>query len=193
MEMVSDAAGFQMGSSEKMGVGNIGMDEDGCVVFVSQIFWPNDFKKATDSSGKSLGCKTTTLELLGLVIPFLVCPEILAGKHVVLKVDNIGCYYGWKNRSVAGDKMASILVRALVFLSSYICSYVHVVYLPRMSSWEARICDRMSRECTTTSNDKKLLKEFGHVCPEVLENWMKNPSEDWTLPIKLLNYLEQKI
>jgi hypothetical protein len=190
--MVSDAAGFQNGSLENVGVGNIGMDEEGRIVFASQIMWPDGMKKAVDSSGKSFGNKTTTLEMIGLVIPLLLCPEVLAGKHVVFRVDNIACYYGWKNKSVTGDKCASILMRAFSILSSYVCCYVHVDHLPRLSNWEATVCDRMSREKTTSRWDRNLLKSFGYRCPEILMSWLKEPTEDWELPMRLLEFVESK-
>jgi hypothetical protein len=32
--------------------------------------------------------KTTTLELVGVILQFLLIPEKLVGKHIVMKVDN---------------------------------------------------------------------------------------------------------
>lgn len=190
--MTSDAAGFTSQCNVNVGVGNIGMDENGIIVFASQIFWPNEMKSAVDNKGKSFGSKTTTLEMVGLLIPFLCCPELLAGKHVVFQVDNIGCYFGWKNKVVIGDKTASILVRAMVVISSYLSCYVHVSHLPRMSSWEARLCDDLSRESSTSPNEKKLVNEFGFTSPNVLYDWLKNPKEDWEMANVFLDYVENK-
>jgi len=45
----------------------------------------------------------------------------------------------------------------------------------------------MSREKTTTSQDRKLLESFAiPKVPEVLDRWMKNPREDWGLATDLL-------
>ena len=173
-------------------MGNIGLDEDGVIIFASQFFWPCGMKSSYDKQGKFFGNKTATLEMIGLVIPFLCCPELLAGKHVVFQVDNISCYFGWKNKVVAGDKTASILIRALVILSSYLCCYVHVSHLPRLSSWEACICDNLSREKSTRTQDKKLVDSFGHLCPKIFLNWLDNPNEDWELVDRLLSFVEEK-
>jgi len=195
MEFTSDAAGFgaDNDSNKQIGVGSIGLDEDGKIVFATQVFWPEEFKTAKDEMGKRFGDKTTTLEMIGLLLPVLLCPELLSGKHVILKVDNISCYYGWKNKAISGDKTASVLVRALLVLSAYISCYIHVQHLPRMSSWDAIVCDNMSRKSTTGPKEKGLLDKFNKECPEVLKNWLKNPIEDWELVNRMLDYVERKI
>ncbi len=133
---------------------------------------------------------TTTLELIGLLMPFLMIPKFLAGQHVVLKVDNIGCYYVWQNKSVKNEVSASILTRALGLVSAYLQCQVHVVHLPRMSTWDACLADRMSREATTGYNDKKLLSSFGNLrCPDVLLQWLHNPFQDWDLAMNLLHHV----
>jgi len=194
MEFTSDAAGFSADSEckSKIGVGCIGLDESGCVIFGTQVFWPETFKKALDCKGKSFGNKTTTLEMIGLILPFLLCPHLVKGKHIVLRVDNIGCYYGWNSKAITGDETASIFVRSLLVLSAYLCCYIHVEHLPRMSSWEARVCDNLSRESTTSISDKKLVDSFGYVCPSVLSDWLKNPKESWELVNNMLKYVENK-
>jgi len=194
MEFTSDAAGFSADfeCKSKIGVGCIGLDESGCISFATQVFWPKAFKKALDSKGKSFGNKTTTLEMIGLILPFLLCPNLVKGKHIVLRVDNIGCYYGWNSKAITGDETASIFVRSLLVLSAYLCCYVHVEHLPRMSSWEARVCDNLSRESTTSISDKKLVDSFGYKCPTILLEWLEKPKEDWDLVIKLLNLVENK-
>jgi hypothetical protein len=54
--------------------------------------------------------------------------------------------------------------------------------------------DRMSRAATTTVADKRLLDSFklGRI-PDALDIWMKNPSENWLLPEKLLEHVECRI
>ncbi len=59
------------------------------------------------------GSKSTTLEMVGLLLPFLTIPDMLGGRHVVLQVDNIAALFGWEDKQVKGDITASILIRAL--------------------------------------------------------------------------------
>ena len=115
----------------------------------------------------------------------------MVNQNIVVKVDNIGCFFGWLNKHATGDGMASILIKALHLIGAYLSCQIHIEHLPRKSFWDANLVDRLSRERTTTKQDMKLLESF--VLPEVpvcLMEWMKNPSEDWSLPEKLLNSVE---
>ena len=144
-------------------------------------------QKTLDVKLNNLGSKTPTLEFLGILIPFLIIPKDLCNMYIVVKVDNIGCFYGWLNKKTSGDIMASILIRALHLISSYLCGIVHIEHLPRKSSWDAEVADRMSRKKTTLQNDRKLLNSFDlPKVPECLWKWMKNPTEDWNLADELL-------
>ena len=81
------------------GVGGVGLDEDGVIILCFQVLWDNDminFKK--DSKGARFGSKTSTLEMVGIVLPFLLCPDFLLNQHVVFSTNNIGCYFGWLNK-----------------------------------------------------------------------------------------------
>ena len=128
--------------------------------------------------------------MLGLLLPFLLIPDKLVNSHVVLKVDNIACCYGWDNRHVSGDECASVLVRALHMISAYLATSIAVQHLPRVSSWEARLVDRLSREESTWTSDKQLVDSFNlPQIPACLRDWMLKPSEDWNLPYKLLEHV----
>ena len=103
-----------------------------------QLFWPPKIIGLyKDPLGHWLGNKTTTLEFLGILLPFLLIPRLLSNQVVEVKVDNVGCYYGWLNRHASGDVMASVLIRALHLISSYLACQVHITHLPRKSSWDA--------------------------------------------------------
>ena len=190
----SDAAGGtnQLNSNDALGCGSVGFSHIGTVFFACQLFWPEKVLQfASDCKGSQLGNKTTTLEFLGILLPFLLIPEHLANIHVTVKVDNIGCFFGWVNRHVTGDVMASILIRALHLISAYLGCQVHICHLPRKSSWDANLVDRLSRARSTTENDKKLLRSFPKPSlPICLAEWMKNPSEDWDLAWKLLDHVK---
>jgi hypothetical protein len=132
--------------------------------------------------------------MIGVLLPFLQIPELLKNQHIVVKVDNIGCFFGWENRSVRGDIHASIVIRSLHLVSSFLGCIVHVQHLPRMSSWDARLADRLSRESTTTWADRELLHAHQpKKIPKALRDWLENPTEDFSLATKILEEVERKI
>jgi hypothetical protein len=191
-ELISDASGK---FSEKLvGCGNIGFNFDGTICFAHQLFWPKEFLMKIDGKGSRFYCKTCTLEMIGIIIPFLLAPEMLAGKYVKVLVDNIGCVYGWINRQTAEDECASILIRALHLIATYISCQIHIEHLPRNSTWSACVVDRLSRDSTTTVQDRKLLSSFsGFVLPAVFRDWLNNPVESWDLAFKLLKTVKNKM
>jgi hypothetical protein len=124
----------------------------------------------------------------------LLIPERLKNSYVVVKVDNTSCFYGWLNKQSPGDETASVLIRTLHLICSAISCDVHIDHLPRMSSAEAETVDRLSRDRSTTLEDKKLIRQYGDYCfPRPLLEWMKAPYEDWLLPEKLLNEVLKKL
>jgi hypothetical protein len=183
----SDSAGFNEYTKRgaKIGCGSVGTDAGGEIVFATQLFWPESLREIEE-----MGSRTTTLELIGLLLPLLMVPKLVRGKHIVLKVDNTGCYFAWHNKTVAGEKKASILTRGLILMSAFLECYIHVEHLPRVSAWDAILCDRLSRERTTSSNDRKLLSSFGNLqAPRVLTAWLENPTEDWNLAYRMLDHV----
>jgi hypothetical protein len=169
------------------GVGGIGFDEEGHIVSAFQFFWPEEFLYVVDGKGARMGSKTTTLEILGVLLQFVLFPELLMGHQVVFQTDNMACYYGWENKAVKEDSTASIVIRTISILASFLNCNVHVEHVPRVSTWEARVVDRLSRRSTTTLNDRKLVESFGHMqIPVSLRDWLNNPCDNWNLPVALL-------
>ena len=79
-------------------MGCIGLDENGSVILVQR--WVR------------IGDKTSTLEVIGIIIPFLLMPRKLMNQNVVLLLDNISVVYSWENHSLKNDICASIFMRA---------------------------------------------------------------------------------
>ena len=155
----SDAAGCSKPtkSGDLIGCGSVGFDRMGQIIFAFQLFWPPSvISYFKDPLGHRLGNKTTTLEFLGILLPFLLIPEQLLNQVIEVKVDNMACYFGWLNRHVKGDVTASILIRSLHLMSSFLGCQVHITHLPRKSSWDAIVVDRLSRSSSTNSQDKRL-------------------------------------
>jgi hypothetical protein len=64
-------------------------------------------------------------------------------------------------------------------------------HLPRMSIDLAKLADQLSRSSTT--GRKQLAAISGSTSlpiPMQLLSWLENPTEDWTLPIRLLSYVK---
>ena len=83
----SDAAGSSVDSSDnyRLGCGNVGFSGDGVIIFAYQLFWPKGvLQAARDNKNCSLGSKTTTLEFLGILVPFLVAPELMLNQNSIL-------------------------------------------------------------------------------------------------------------
>jgi len=55
-----------------------------------KITWPLDFLlKMKDEKGVPYACKSTTLECMGILIPFVQFPREIQGRHVVFRIDNM--------------------------------------------------------------------------------------------------------
>jgi len=195
---VSDAAGASMATiqgsrvaircSMKRGVASVSFNDDGQLWFASRLFWPDHFLNvAKDNKGSHFGSKSTTLELVGLLLPFLAIPGQLAGRHVVLQVDNIAAVFGWEDKQVKGDIAASILVRALHLMEAFLACRIHVRHLPRMSSTAGELADHLSREETTSVREGRDVEAIeASLTSPALEAWLKSPNEDWALATDIL-------
>ena len=118
-EFVSDAAGG-LGSEDWMGVASIGINPSGGFWFLCRGEWPPAILEGLDEKGVRFASKMTTLELIGLFLPFLSVPTLLARRNIVLGVDNVSVVFGWENKSVSGDLSATILIRALHLVASFL-------------------------------------------------------------------------
>ena len=107
-------------------MGCIGLDNNGSVILVHQTIWPKGFLEKMDGKGVRMGDKTSTLEVIGIIIPFLLMPRKLMNQNVVLLLDNISIVYGWENHSLKNDICASIFVRALRLIGLYLSCNIHV-------------------------------------------------------------------
>jgi hypothetical protein len=192
---ISDAAGVSdlQNFSNNEGVGGVGFDEEGKIISAYQVLWNESFISFVDNKGAHMGSKTTTLEIIGVLLHVLLFPELVKNRIVVFETDNMACYFGWQNKYVKEDAVASIIVRALALLEPLLNSEFHIQHVPRMSSWEACVVDRLSRKSTTTLYDVKLVKSFKcDDLPECMSHWLINPSEDWELPLKIVKHVSYR-
>jgi hypothetical protein len=188
---VSDAAAG-LNSDDWAGVASVGLTESGKGIwFLARGIWPAAVYETVDEKGARLAFKMTTLETLGLLLPLLSVPTLLAGQHVVLGVDNIGVVFGWQNGGCKGDRWASVLIRALHVVASYLGCTVHVTHVPRLSTAAAVMADSLTRSSTATA--EVWAQTAGAVTYGLLPalwEWLSEPSDDWHLGFKLVNTLK---
>jgi hypothetical protein len=199
---VSDASGAQFAKfSDKFitlpyegerGAASINAIEDDTIWFYANVVWPRAFLlQHRDAADHAYGCKSSTLEAIGLILPFLCIPKILIGKEVTLLTDNEALVFGWEKRRVAHDNSASIFLRALHLISGFLGSSVEIRHLPRMSSPSAEMADALTRSTTTTDFHRNAVSSAPvQDIPHVLLSWLEDPSDDWLLPTELLSYVE---
>jgi hypothetical protein len=174
------------------GAASVAFDQEGSLTFVSRIQWSSHLlTTATDSKGSAYGCKSTTLEMVGLLLPFLAIPDQLVGKHVILQVDNIATLFGWEKKQVKDDVSASILVRAMHMLEALLTCRIHIQHLPRLSSPAGVWADHLSRVGSTSAEEEQLAssREFPPCSPS-LSAWLEDPSEDWGLAERIVQDIE---
>ncbi len=93
----SDAAGCADSALLYQGPGgaSVGIDEEGEICFAARVQWDRVMIiQGVDKEGKKMGCKTTFLELVAVLLPFLLIPGLLSSQHIVLETDNISCVLG---------------------------------------------------------------------------------------------------
>jgi hypothetical protein len=205
LTFVSDAAGARFaqvngrfipyGKQNDRGAASISALEDGPVWFCARITWPtNLLLNARDSADHAYGCKSPTLEAVAMILPFLCCPEKLIGREVLLLTDNEAIVFGWDSRKVTNDESASILIKTLHLIASYLGSWVTVQHLPRMSTDSAKLADHLTRKSTTKKKDLRAIRRAEHAhIPWPLLSWLHDPFEDWELPHKLLQSVKSRI
>ena len=147
-----------------------------------------------DSLDHAYGCKSSTLEAVGLLLPFLCIPQLLVNKSVLLLTDNEALTYGWDSKKIRHDVSASIFIRALHIITFYLGCHVHVQHIPRNSTFLATIADGLTRDSSRTP---EVLSHLTGVAPfgppEVLWRWLQDPREDWQLAFRLLDSVKAKI
>ena len=120
--------------------------------------------------------------MIGLTLPFLTKPKELAGKHVVLGVDNIAVWHGWNARGIPNDIAASIWIRALFLIGYFLGCTIHVRHIPRKSTVDSYLADAVSRAFTTTAKEQA-------EPPRILLDWLNQPREDWNFALDLLDFV----
>jgi hypothetical protein len=199
---VSDASGAQFNKCQgrfvtipfdgERGAASINAIEEDDLWFYASVTFPKSFLlEARDSSDHAYGCKSSTLEAIGLILPFLGCPALLIGREVSLLTDNEALVHGWPKRRVPHDTSASIFLRALHMIAAFLGASVEVRHLPRVSTPSAELADALTRSTTTLECHRQTVSSAPPVrIPQALYDWLQSPSEDWNLSYGLLSHVQ---
>jgi len=109
--------------------------------------------KSENQKGTFFGSKSGTLEMVGLLLPFLSTPILLIGKHILLEVDNMGVVYCRQKRYSKGNAETSLLIRCLHVLEALLDCKTYVTHVKRCSNHMAELADSLSRQVSSTKGD----------------------------------------
>jgi hypothetical protein len=160
-----------------IGCAAFGFDCTGSMALAAWFFWPKDFTTGKrDKNETGYGDKTATLEMIGTMLPLLLAPELVAGRHVVSKFDIVACVFDIENGQLKNDESSYILIRTAKLIAAYVGMVLHVEHVSRRSCWEVELANNLSRRSTTSFLVQRALNRFGGKrLPDVLLSWFNNP------------------
>ena len=189
LTFTSDAAGG-VGAQDWAGVASLGHDTASGIWFVCRGQWPPNIKVDKDEKGAAYRSKMTTLELVGLLLPFLTIPEMVRGRHIIMGVDNKSVVHAWSNKNAKGDLSASVLVRALLVVTSFLECRLYPRHILRNSTEESYLADCLTRDTTAELAQDSIRGAMMTGPPRILWDWLENPVVDWQLGFKMVDYLK---
>ena len=108
--------------------------------------WPVSAKIALAIFGAGVGyLGLKDLEAVGMLWPFVACPERVRGKNDVFKIDNLAVLYGWYKGYVAKG------LKSVHYLSGLMGTTVNVEHVDRVSDEIADLADELSRKTVSSS------------------------------------------
>ena len=161
----------------------------------SKITWPEKLlTEKRDEKGTLYGFKSTALESVGMLIPFLAFHEKIAGRNIVFKIDNMAVAHGWEKGYVKNDKTASSILRSVHYMAGYLGVKVYVDHVGRMSDEMASLADELSRREKPKDRyiDQRLDKVEKKIVESCLLKWLEEPEQEGVLCQVLLKELVMK-
>ena len=158
-----------------------------------KIMWPEGLVSGKrDEKGAYFGCKSTFLESIGLLIPFLMIPELIMGRHIVFKIDNKAVSQGWESGNVKNDNSATEVLKSVAYLAAYTGTRVTVEHVPRVSDEMADLADELSRKTLSKCDRINMkLKEINYrKIDGAVTEWLKNPVSEIDLCQELLKEIK---
>jgi len=161
-----------------------------------KITWPLDFLlDMKDEKGVPYACKSTTLECMGMLIPFVKFPKEVQGRHVVFRIDNMAVAQGWETGYVRNDATATEVLKTAAYLAAYTGTTIHIDHVPRNSDSMAELVDELSRkkEAKNTETMKILEKAGYREIDGILTEWFKKPSTDGLMLELILKHIGKSL
>ena len=156
----------------------------------SRLSWPDNLLTGLkDEKGCFFGCKSTTLESVGVLILLITFPYIVRNKQLVFKIDNAAVMGGWQTGYVRNNETASEILKCIRYLSGYLGARIFVEHVDRMSDEMASLADKLSRrELSLSEKGKEALSlaEFREVKGSLLK-WLEDPCKNGDLCKIILN------
>ena len=155
--------------------------------------FPRGFLNMVDGVGKKCHRKTTTLEAIGMLSTILLAPDLLSGHSVVHVVDNIATCLAWNARRSTDDEWATVLVRAMGHVCAFLNIDLHTEWQIRRTDRYTEVVDNLSHDCCQGLNMEEIQSYISEPCegfPEPLLIWMRSPWKDWSLGIRLVEWLK---
>jgi hypothetical protein len=172
------------------GVASLGGQSPSDLWFSARLSWPPTLLTSTrDSRGNLFGHNSTTLEAVGLLLPFLVSPGLCAHRPLLFFVDNLPLTYAFNKRYAKSDPETSLIIRCFFLLSSFLSCDPIIRFLPRCSTPLLYLADYLSRQ---SSPPYPLPTPLLSLTPSTHPNlffWLNHPTLDWDLPFRLLEDL----
>jgi hypothetical protein len=84
----------------------------------------------------------------------------MKNQHLVFKTFNLACVFGWENKYIKCDVLASIVMRTIALIAAALGAELHVVHVPRGSSWENVLVDNLSKKVDVFSIRKSTSKKI---------------------------------
>ena len=160
----------------------------------TRVTWPDGLLTSQrDEKGCFFGSKSTTLESIGVLLPFITYPKELRNRQLVFRVDNTAVLWGWKSGYVSNDATATEILKCVRYLAGFLGARVFIEHVDRMSTEIASLADEMSRRDTSRSDEGRMAlgrAEFRTVEGFLLE-WLKNPCDDQDLCCNLLKNVQE--
>ena len=153
-----------------------------------RAFWPYDFiTSAFNDSLRAAGNKTTTLELIGWLVPMYHCISTIKNSHILLQCDNAATIFGFERGRSRADQWASTILTAIADICCEFNIYLHVEHLRRCSNQASNYADWLSRDDQKGKDLINMLDTplfFGF--PPSLLDWMDDPKDDFHLGSRLI-------
>jgi hypothetical protein len=191
ISFTTDAAGLKRGGTLKFRIGAgavLTTYPHANTITCIRALWPTTFiTDAIDEKNAYIGAKSTTLEILAIILPLYHFIDMIKGKFVLIQTDNQAAVWAFKDGRCPRDKWASLLLEAIMYVANSLPFQPLIIHTRRCSTKAAKWADTLSR------SDKKGLdltrrlrisEDLGW--PPTLQEWMKDPYLDHTLPTNLL-------